>query len=73
MGRPTRLGPESASSEMGRLGSTMKSQSMDAPMITNLLMDMVLSRVFRRLGFLSTHLPTADEKQMEATVLTIPL
>jgi len=42
-------------------------------MTANLLTDIVARSVFNRLGLLSTHRPTIEEKHIEANVLTIPL
>lgn len=52
---------------------TMKNHIAEAPMTEILLKDIVLKRVLSRLGAWSTHRPTAEEKHIEARVLTIPL
>ena len=52
---------------------TMKYQSTHDTITVNLLIKMVVDRVRSRFGERSIHLPTAEEKHMEAKVLTMPL
>lgn len=54
-------------------GWTMKIQRIEAQRTDILLTDIVLRRVFSRLGDWSTQRPTLDEKRIEARVRTIPL
>lgn len=51
----------------------MKNHIAHAPMTETRLLEMVLMSVLRRLGAWSTQRPTAEEKHIEARVLTMPL
>ena len=54
-------------------GVTMKYHRMEAPITATRLIEMVLKSVFSRLGLWSTHLPTIEEKHINARVRTMPL
>lgn len=51
----------------------MKNQRTDALMTEILLTEIVLESVFNRWGAWFTHLPTMEEKHIDARVPTMPL
>lgn len=51
----------------------MKNHATQAAITVTLLADIDTINVLKRFGDLSTHLPTDEEKHIDANVLTIPL